>query len=147
MASQLKHQLSNVLKSRQIWISIIIILSNVGTMVYTIEILNQKKKLSYLAGIANHQQVLIETHLSQVLLESLGTKTSYEATRADYKQASKILRYGGELALGPDSAQQTILKHVPTKEIFDVILKNDTLFRKIILKSDHFLASNPGNRI
>ncbi len=147
MLSNFKQKFAYALRNRQIWISLIIILANAGTIIYTFQILAQKRKLGFLAGVASQQQVLIETHLSQILLQSQGSTSNYKETRNAYKEASNVLRYGGEMSFGSDSASYKILRHAASQEIIRVVRKNDSLFRKIVLKSDHFLSYNAGNPV
>lgn len=114
----------------------------------TLTIIHSRESDAFVVDLAGRQRMLLERHLKEVLLASIGADGRHQRTRAVLEERVQTLIQGGR-TIADDRGEAVAVPAAPTEAIRQKLLEQQRLMRLLFDNADAFLrdmhAGVPGS--
>lgn len=123
------------------------LLTITGLLFFTVSTLQHQKIDSTIIDLAGRQRMLNQRYMKETLLLSQSDQANISSTRTLLLNTIDALMNGGSAVVNQETGQTIVLPPAPTKEILQVLRKQQLLINQFINKADMFLQrSQLGSR-
>ncbi len=120
----------------------LLIVTALAIVPLTLTILHSRESDAFVIDLAGRQRMLLERHLKEVLLASMGENGRHQRTRALLEERVQTLIQGGGF-IADERGEAVTVPAAPTEEIRHTLLEQQRLMRLLFEKADSFLSGVP----
>lgn len=122
----------------------LLIVTALAIVPLTLTILHSRESDAFVIDLAGRQRMLLERHLKEVLLASMGENGRHQRTRALLEARVQTLIQGGRF-IADERGEAVTVPAAPTEEIRHTLLEQQRLMRLLFEKADSFLRGVPNH--